>query len=130
MVVDTGPAPTLQSVETAFSALGLDRGDFVVEAGNQFRCIFVSAANLTHDRFHRASTTAFSNRTGCAGLQHHRSSGRLWGTLEFLANQNRVVENFSTSVWRFTVCLLLSAAVVRYVRQPGWRNSITLRLIS
>jgi LysM repeat protein len=92
MVVDTGPAPTLQSVETAFSPLGVDRGDFVVKL-ETVQGIFVSAANLTHADFIVPQPPP-SQPGPAVPVFNITNLPDGCGTLEFLANQNRVVENF------------------------------------
>ncbi|HKS08900.1 MAG TPA: LysM domain-containing protein [Pyrinomonadaceae bacterium] len=90
--VDTGSDPTFESVEAAFSDLGLAQPDFVVKL-QTVEGIFVPDANLTHADFivPQPPPSQIGPAVPVFNITNLPAS---CGTIEFLANQNRVVENF------------------------------------
>lgn len=91
-VVDTGENPTFQSVEAAFSSLGLAQPDFVAKL-QTVEGIFVPAANLTHADFIVPQPPP-SQIGPAVPVFSIADLPEGCGTIEFLANQNRLVENF------------------------------------
>lgn len=123
--VNTGPDPTFESVEEAFSELELDQADFVVQL-QTVEGIFVPGANLMHADFivpqpppsQIGPSVPVFNITdlpeGC-------------GTIEFLANQNRVVENFfnAGSALYMTACCYQPQSFDTFASLAAQFNNLT-----
>lgn len=125
VVIDTGPNPTLQSVETAFSPLGLAQPDFVVKL-QTVEGIFVPAANLTRADFIVPQPPP-SQIGPAVPVFNITDLPEGCGTIEFLANQNRVVENFfnAGSALYMTACCYQPESFDTFASLAAQFNNIT-----